>query len=58
MDDEEKGKDEEEGYTGFCFDVAAQEALVGQNQNSPLLKPLSPRATGDHSHPRRSREEE
>lgn len=39
MDDEEKGKDEEEGETAFRSDVAAQEDLLGQNQNFALMKP-------------------
>lgn len=38
MDDEEKGKDEEEGETAFRSDVAAQEDLLGQNQNFALMK--------------------
>ncbi len=39
MEDEEKGRDEEEEEIVFCSDVAAQESLLGQHQNLPLLKP-------------------
>lgn len=35
----DRGADEEEGETVFHSDVAAQEDLLGQNQNFPLLKP-------------------
>lgn len=39
MVDEEKGRDEDEGESVLPSEVAAQEAPLGPNQNSPLLKP-------------------
>ena len=45
-------KMKERGESAPRSDVAAREAPPrGRHQNLPLLKPLSPRATGDHSPP-------
>lgn len=54
-EDEEKlgrMKEEEKLFFFFCgSDFAAQEALLGQNQNPSSSDTLSPQAPGDHSPP-------
>lgn len=56
MDEEDEEKlrrmKEEEKHFFFCgSDFAAQEALLGQNQNPSSSDTLSPQAPGDHSPP-------